>query len=103
MKLYTQTDIGLVRSSNQDIVDGGTLYDGAVVWTDLCDGMGSLYEIISESRETTYGAVERGIRSAITKASRESDWWIKMGLSQRTTNGKFLSSLALLMKRESQK
>ena len=40
MKLYTQTDIGLVRSSNQDIVDGGTLYDGAVVWTVLCDGMG---------------------------------------------------------------
>jgi len=40
MKLYTQTDIGLVRSSNQDTVDGGTLYDGALVWTVLCDGMG---------------------------------------------------------------
>ena len=40
MKLYTQTDIGLVRSSNQDTVDGGTLYDGTVVWTVLCDGMG---------------------------------------------------------------
>ena len=40
MKLYTQTDIGLVRSNNQDIVDGGTLYDGAVVWAVLCDGMG---------------------------------------------------------------
>ena len=70
---------------------------------DLCDGMGSIYEVVAEARETTYGAVERGIRYAITKASRESDWWIKMGLSQKTTNGKFLSALALLMKRESQK
>lgn len=70
---------------------------------DLCNGMGGTYEIIAEARETTYGAVERGIRYAIAKASRESDWWIKMGLSQRVTNGKFLSALALLIKRESQK
>lgn len=68
---------------------------------DLCDGMGSIYEIVAETRETTYGAVERGIRGAIAKASRESYWWTKMGLSPGTTNGKFLSALALLIKRES--
>lgn len=70
---------------------------------DLCNGMGGTYETIAEARETTYGAVERGIRYAIAKASRESDWWIKMRLSQRATNEKFLSALALLIKRESQK
>lgn len=68
---------------------------------DLCDGMGGIYEIIAEARETTYGVVEGNIRSAISKASRESGWWRKMGLSQKTTNRKFLSALALLMKRES--
>ncbi|MEE1057084.1 MAG: Stp1/IreP family PP2C-type Ser/Thr phosphatase [Acutalibacteraceae bacterium] len=40
MELYTQTDIGLVRSSNQDAVEGGMLYDGTVMWAVLCDGMG---------------------------------------------------------------
>lgn len=40
MELYTQTDIGLVRSSNQDAVEGGLLYDGRVMWAVLCDGMG---------------------------------------------------------------
>lgn len=68
---------------------------------DLCYGTGDIYKIIAEARETTYGAVERCIRGAITKASRESDWWIKMGLSQTATNGTFLSALALLIKRES--
>ena len=40
MELYTRTDIGLVRSSNQDSVDGGFLHDGKVMWAVLCDGMG---------------------------------------------------------------
>ena len=40
MQLYTRTDIGLVRSSNQDSVDGGFLYDGRLMWAVLCDGMG---------------------------------------------------------------
>ena len=40
MQLYTRTDIGLVRSSNQDSVNGGFLYDGKLMWAILCDGMG---------------------------------------------------------------
>ncbi len=40
MQLYTRTDIGLVRSSNQDCVDGGFLFDGKLMWAVLCDGMG---------------------------------------------------------------
>ncbi len=40
MELFTRTDIGLVRSSNQDTVDGGILYNGNAVWAVLCDGMG---------------------------------------------------------------
>jgi len=40
MELYTRTDIGLVRKSNQDSVDGGFLYDKKVMWAVLCDGMG---------------------------------------------------------------
>ena len=40
MELFTQTDIGLVRSSNQDAVDGGLMHDGNSLWVVLCDGMG---------------------------------------------------------------
>ncbi|MEE0264170.1 MAG: Stp1/IreP family PP2C-type Ser/Thr phosphatase [Acutalibacteraceae bacterium] len=40
MQLYTLTDIGLVRSSNQDAVDGGIIHDHNAMWAVLCDGMG---------------------------------------------------------------
>lgn len=40
MELFTRTDIGLVRSSNQDAVDGGLINDKNAVWAVLCDGMG---------------------------------------------------------------
>lgn len=40
MELFTCTDIGLVRSSNQDAVDGGLICDGNSLWAVLCDGMG---------------------------------------------------------------
>ena len=40
MELFTRTDIGLVRSSNQDAVDGGLINDGNSLWAVLCDGMG---------------------------------------------------------------
>lgn len=40
MKLFTRTDIGLVRSSNQDAVDGGLINDSNAMWAVLCDGMG---------------------------------------------------------------
>lgn len=40
MELFTQTDIGLVRSSNQDAVYGDLIHDGNALWVVLCDGMG---------------------------------------------------------------
>ncbi len=39
MQVYSQTDIGLMRSSNQDYCLTGRLPDGAV-WAVVCDGMG---------------------------------------------------------------
>lgn len=39
MEIYTLTDIGRVRKSNQDAVDGGIINDN-VMWAVLCDGMG---------------------------------------------------------------
>lgn len=39
MKVYSKTDIGLVRHSNQDACDAGLLPDGSA-WAVVCDGMG---------------------------------------------------------------
>lgn len=39
MKIYGKTDIGLVRSSNQDAFKIGK-FDSGTVWAVLCDGMG---------------------------------------------------------------
>lgn len=39
MEVYSKTDIGLVRSSNQDYCKTGRLPDGSV-WAVVCDGMG---------------------------------------------------------------
>ena len=39
MEVYSKTDIGLVRSSNQDYCKTGRLSDGSV-WAVVCDGMG---------------------------------------------------------------
>ena len=39
MEIYTLTDIGRVRHSNQDAVDGGIIKDN-IMWAVLCDGMG---------------------------------------------------------------
>ena len=39
MKIFGRTDIGSVRSSNQDAYLSGYLPDGAV-WSAVCDGMG---------------------------------------------------------------
>ncbi len=41
MEIYTLTDIGRVRQSNQDAVDGGIINDN-VMWAVLCDGMGGV-------------------------------------------------------------
>lgn len=40
MRLFIRTDVGLVRKSNQDAVDGGEIFDGNLMWIVLCDGMG---------------------------------------------------------------
>ena len=39
MEVYSQTDIGLMRSSNQDYCKTGELPDGCI-WAVVCDGMG---------------------------------------------------------------
>ena len=39
MNVYSKTDIGLMRSSNQDYCKTGRLSDGSV-WAVVCDGMG---------------------------------------------------------------
>ena len=39
MNVYSKTDIGLMRSSNQDYCKTGELSDGSV-WAVVCDGMG---------------------------------------------------------------
>ena len=39
MNVYSKTDIGLMRSSNQDYCKTGELPDGCI-WAVVCDGMG---------------------------------------------------------------
>lgn len=39
LKVYTKSDIGLVRSSNQDAYNDGILPDQSA-WVVVCDGMG---------------------------------------------------------------
>ncbi len=39
MKVYSKSDVGLVRSTNQDSCKSGMLSDGAA-WVVVCDGMG---------------------------------------------------------------
>ena len=39
MRVFYGTDVGLVRASNQDCVNGGVFDDGAA-WAVVCDGMG---------------------------------------------------------------
>ena len=39
MNVYSESDIGLKRSSNQDYCLSGEFPDGAV-WAIVCDGMG---------------------------------------------------------------
>ena len=40
MNIAAKTDVGLVRSSNQDGFQAGLLNDGTVAWAVVCDGMG---------------------------------------------------------------
>ena len=41
MKIYSKTDIGKTRSSNQDAVKTGKISD-SLAWSVVCDGMGGV-------------------------------------------------------------
>ncbi len=52
MKVYSKSDIGLKRSSNQDYCKTGTFSDGSV-WAVVCDGMGGANGGCTASRVAT--------------------------------------------------
>ena len=80
MKIFGQTDIGSVRSSNQDAYLSGYLPDGAV-WSAVCDGMGGAnggniasamaVKSISESINANYreGMSSNSIRDLLLSAT----------------------------------
>ncbi len=86
MQIYSKTDVGLHRRSNQDAYRTGTLPDGAV-WAVVCDGMGGArggnvasrmaVDAIADCIETSYrpGAESNSIRTlllaALTTANME--------------------------------
>ena len=79
MQIYSKTDIGLRRTSNQDAYRTGTLPGGAV-WAVVCDGMGGVQggsvaseiavEVISDCIEASYhsGMKENSIRTLLQAA-----------------------------------
>ena len=86
MKVYSKTDIGLTRHSNQDAVFATTLEDGAILAI-VCDGMGganagnvasevavkviSEYAIQSYRIGMDYYDIEKMLRNAIVSANME--------------------------------
>ena len=85
MEVYSQTDIGLMRSSNQDYCKTGSLPDGNV-WAVVCDGMGGANggstasriaaETIAEQIKELYNTekyrndMEKLIKTAVAIANR---------------------------------
>lgn len=79
MKIVAKTDIGLVRTSNQDSYAAGEL-PGSVAWAVVCDGMGGAaggnyassmaVKIISERISSSYrqGMSEISIKNMLTSA-----------------------------------
>lgn len=79
MKIVSRTDIGLVRSSNQDSYAAGEM-PGGVAWAIVCDGMGganggniasaTAVKMISEIISTTYreGMSSNSIRTMLQSA-----------------------------------
>lgn len=79
MKIVAKTDIGIVRSSNQDSYAAGEL-PGSVAWAVVCDGMGgaaggnvassTAVKIISERISSSYrvGMSSNSIRNMLTSA-----------------------------------
>lgn len=86
MQIYSKTDIGLKRSSNQDSVATGKLDDGAV-FAVVCDGMGganagnvasemaskSIFDYITSSYRSGMNSfeIERMLKNAIESANIE--------------------------------
>ena len=85
MNVYSKTDIGLMRSSNQDYCKTGELSDGSV-WAVVCDGMGGANggstasriaaETIAEQLKELYNIekyrndMEKLIKTAVAIANR---------------------------------
>lgn len=68
MQVYSQSDIGLKRLSNQDYCLSGRFSDEAV-WAVVCDGMGGANGGSTASRvaaETIAGTIESGYRSEMS-------------------------------------
>ncbi|HHV31695.1 MAG: Stp1/IreP family PP2C-type Ser/Thr phosphatase [Ruminococcaceae bacterium] len=80
MKVYTKSDIGLVRSSNQDAYNDGILPDQSA-WVVVCDGMGG----------ANGGAVASSV--AVRKISEHMVSNYKQGLSDSMIKELILSSI----------
>ncbi|WP_457942325.1 Stp1/IreP family PP2C-type Ser/Thr phosphatase [Caproiciproducens sp. LBM24188] len=80
LKVYTKSDIGLVRSSNQDAYNDGILPDQSA-WVVVCDGMGG----------ANGGAVASSV--AVRKISEHMVSNYKQGLSDSMIKELILSSI----------
>lgn len=80
LKVYTKSDIGLVRSSNQDAYNDGILPDQSA-WVVVCDGMGG----------ANGGAVASSV--AVKKISEHMVSNYKQGLSDSMIKELILSSI----------
>ena len=58
----------------------------------------NIYEYIALRDGVAKAAVERGIRHAIGKADRDSEWWRENIKHSATTNSEFLSIMAYRMR-----
>lgn len=68
MEVYLKSDIGLVRSSNQDACKCGIFPDNTV-WAVVCDGMGGANggNVASEvAVETVSGLLEKNYKGTLT-------------------------------------
>ncbi|QEY35898.1 Stp1/IreP family PP2C-type Ser/Thr phosphatase [Caproiciproducens galactitolivorans] len=79
MKIYSKSDIGLIRQTNQDACKSGIFPDGAA-WAVVCDGMGGVnggniassiaVDCISDQMQSSYtpGMSDNAIKDLITTA-----------------------------------
>lgn len=74
MRVEYATDIGAVRSSNQDACDGG-LFPGGSAWAVVCDGMGGANGgnvASSLALEHIRGYLQKGFREGLSEGSMKS-------------------------------